>query len=160
MRTVFVNKQSMDLKSAKTTRYLNLENGFFEGINYQNWKDIKDCQIDNPLSCNFVQIILIPDGLLPSRARFRFSLTMQKYKVFLSNKKQTLFLSNKQNYDYFCREFLQAFTGTHLNATNGIHLSAINGTHLSTINGTHSPLSAVKHVQQVKIIFSAHIIHR
>ena len=126
MRAVFVNKQSIDLKSAKTTRYLNLDIGFFEGINYQNWKDKKDCQIDNPLSCNFVQIKPIPDGwsvsevelLLPSRARFRFSLTMQNYMIFLSQKIFNaffLFIEPKNN--YFCREFLQAFTGSHSSAT-------------------------------------------
>jgi hypothetical protein len=77
MLTVCGNIQSMNLHVAKTTRYLKLANGFFKGINYQNWKDKKDCLIDNPLSCNFVQVKPIPDGLLPSRARLSFSLTMQ-----------------------------------------------------------------------------------
>jgi len=62
MLTTFVIKQSIDLNNVKKTGQLNIVNGFFKGINYQNWKDKKDCHDDNPLSCNFVQIKPIPDG--------------------------------------------------------------------------------------------------
>jgi hypothetical protein len=134
MLTIFVNKQSMDVRVAKKTPYLKPEDGFIKGINYQNWKDKKDCQIDNPLSCNFVQTKPIPDRLLPSRARFRFSLAMQNYTIFLSAKKIVIFFSNESNFDYFCRKFLQAFNGTYLSATSG--------TYLSDTSGTLSPLSA------------------
>jgi len=42
----------------------------------------KGCHNDNPSSFNFlVDHQPNPDKLLPSRAYFRFSLTVQKYKV-------------------------------------------------------------------------------
>ena len=68
----------------------------------------KDCLYDNPQYCYFVQIKPIPDGLLPSRARFRFSLTVQNYKI-LSNDKKKLFFCPFFLKKYLClQKFLQA----------------------------------------------------
>jgi len=62
---------------------------------------------------------------------FSFSKNIQRFFLFIEPKN-----------NYFCREFLQAFTGTHSSATTGTYSSATTGTYSSATIGTISPLSS------------------